>query len=84
MRAGGGIAEQRFCTGPDGDVDPLMARIGAVIFMISDSLIALGLYKQTPAPEGSVWITYAIAQILLARGFSEATRAKMLLAESRL
>ena len=62
---------------------PLMTRIGAVIFMISDSLIALGLYKQTPAPEGSVWITYAIAQIFLARGFCEATRADLLLAESR-
>ncbi len=62
---------------------PLMTRIGAVIFMISDSLIALGLYKHTPAPEESVWITYAIAQILLARGFSEATRANLLRAESR-
>ncbi|MEP7210443.1 MAG: lysoplasmalogenase [Alphaproteobacteria bacterium] len=61
---------------------PLMTRIGAVIFMISDSLIALGLYKGTPAPAGSVWITYAIAQILLARGFAEASRMKMLAKES--
>ena len=61
---------------------PLITRIGAVIFMLSDSLIALGLYKHTPAPEGSVWITYAIAQILLARGFAEATRAKMLAREA--
>jgi uncharacterized membrane protein YhhN len=61
---------------------PLITRIGAVIFMISDSLIALGLYKGTPAPEGSVWITYAVAQILLARGFAEATRAKMLAKEA--
>jgi uncharacterized membrane protein YhhN len=61
---------------------PPITRIGAVIFMLSDSLIALGLYKHAPAPEGSVWITYAIAQILLARGFAEATRAKMLSAEA--
>ncbi|MBI1360235.1 MAG: hypothetical protein GC155_08115 [Alphaproteobacteria bacterium] len=55
---------------------PAIARIGAVIFMLSDSLIALGLYKSIPAPEDSVWLTYAIAQILLARGFSEASRAR--------
>lgn len=60
---------------------PLITRVGAVIFMLSDSLIALGLYKGIPAPQGSVWITYAIAQILLARGFAEAARAKMLAAE---
>ncbi len=54
---------------------PLIARIGAVIFMLSDSLIALGLYKSIPAPEDSVWLTYAIAQILLARGFAEASRS---------
>jgi uncharacterized membrane protein YhhN len=61
---------------------PMIARVGAVIFMVSDSLIALGLYHGAPAPEGSVWITYAIAQILLARGFAEASRAKMLARET--
>lgn len=49
---------------------PMATRAGAVIFMMSDSLIALGLYKHIATPPGSVWITYAIAQILLAWGFA--------------
>jgi len=49
---------------------PTLTRLGAPIFMLSDSLIALGLYKHIATPAGSVWITYAIAQILLAAGFA--------------
>lgn len=47
---------------------PLAARAGAVTFMLSDSLIAAGKFGHMDVPAGSVWITYAIAQILLAWG----------------
>jgi uncharacterized membrane protein YhhN len=49
---------------------PMLARLGAVIFMISDTLIALGLFTDLKAPVGSVWITYAGAQIMIAWGMS--------------
>ena len=45
---------------------PLMAKLGAVIFMLSDTLIAIGMFAKQPVPIGSVWITYAGAQIMLA------------------
>lgn len=47
---------------------PAAARWGAVIFMLSDSLIAVGKFAHLEVPPGSVWLTYAIAQILLAWG----------------
>lgn len=49
---------------------PMLARLGAVMFMISDTLIALGLFTDLKAPPGSVWITYAGAQIMIAWGMS--------------
>jgi uncharacterized membrane protein YhhN len=49
---------------------PLPAKLGAVIFMLSDSLIAAGMFAHQPAPIGSVWITYAAAQIMLAWSLS--------------
>lgn len=49
---------------------PLVARIGAVIFMLSDTLIAVGMFAKQPVPIGSVWITYAGAQIMLAWSLS--------------
>jgi len=49
---------------------PMLARLGAVLFMISDTLIALGLFTDLKAPPGSVWITYAGAQIMIAWGMS--------------
>ena len=49
---------------------PMLARLGAVLFMISDTLIALGLFTDMKAPPGSVWITYAGAQIMIAWGMS--------------
>lgn len=49
---------------------PLMAKLGAVIFMLSDSLIAIGMFAHQPVPVGSVWITYAGAQIMLAWSLS--------------
>lgn len=51
---------------------PPAARIGAVLFMVSDTLIALGLYKQIAVPPGSVWSTYALAQALIAFGLGKA------------
>jgi uncharacterized membrane protein YhhN len=49
---------------------PLMAKLGAIIFMISDTLIAVGMFAKQPVPIGSVWITYAAAQIMLAWSLS--------------
>lgn len=49
---------------------PMLARLGAVMFMLSDSLIALDRFTTIAAPPGSVWITYAAAQILIAWGMS--------------
>lgn len=49
---------------------PMLARLGAVIFMLSDTLIAVGKFTSTGVPPGSVWITYAGAQIMIAWGLS--------------
>jgi uncharacterized membrane protein YhhN len=49
---------------------PMLARLGAVIFMISDTLIAAGKFANVAVPPGSVWITYAAAQIMMAWGMS--------------
>lgn len=49
---------------------PLMAKLGAVTFMLSDTLIAVGMFAKQPVPIGSVWITYAGAQIMLAWSLS--------------
>ncbi|WP_306251750.1 lysoplasmalogenase [Parvularcula sp. IMCC14364] len=51
---------------------PLSAKIGAVLFMLSDTLIAFGLYRDMTAPPGSIWLTYAAAQFLLALGLVQA------------
>ena len=49
---------------------PMIAKIGAVVFMTSDTLIAVGLFRDVVVPTGSVWITYAAAQIMLALGLT--------------
>ncbi|GGE42164.1 hypothetical protein GCM10011367_16060 [Marinicauda pacifica] len=51
---------------------PRLLAIGAVLFVISDSLLAAGWFKDVrPLAEiKPVWITYAAAQICLALGFS--------------
>ena len=49
---------------------PMLARLGAVVFMLSDTLIAIGKFTNTGVPPGSVWITYAGAQIMIAWGLS--------------
>src|SRR5262245_60229224 len=45
---------------------PLMAKLGVVIFMLSDTLIAVGMFAKIEVIPGSVWITYAVAQMMLA------------------
>jgi uncharacterized membrane protein YhhN len=53
---------------------PVIAKAGAVVFMLSDTLIAVELFRQVAVPPGSVWITYAAAQIMLAVGFTQAAK----------
>lgn len=50
---------------------PVPARVGAVVFMLSDTLIALGLYKGLPPIPGAIWTSYAGAQVLLAAALSQ-------------
>jgi hypothetical protein len=38
------------------------------MFMLSDTLIAVGLFTDIDPFPGSVWITYAAAQIMIAWG----------------
>jgi uncharacterized membrane protein YhhN len=49
---------------------PMLARLGAVIFMISDTLIAAEKFATVDVFPGAVWITYAGAQIMMAWGMS--------------
>jgi uncharacterized membrane protein YhhN len=49
---------------------PMLARLGAVIFMISDTLIAAEKFANVDVIPGSIWITYAAAQIMMAWGMS--------------
>lgn len=49
---------------------PMAARLGAVLFMLSDTLIAAGRFAAAGVPPESVWITYAGAQIMIAWGMS--------------
>jgi uncharacterized membrane protein YhhN len=49
---------------------PMLARLGAVMFMLSDTLIAAGRFADADIPPGAVWITYAAAQIMIAWGMS--------------
>jgi uncharacterized membrane protein YhhN len=49
--------------------------LGAVLFMVSDSLIALEKFLWQAAWVGPlVWITYALAQLMIARGLLSSTR----------
>jgi uncharacterized membrane protein YhhN len=49
---------------------PLAARLGAAMFMASDTLIAIGMFREVEIVPESVWITYAAAQIMLAWGLT--------------
>ena len=49
--------------------------LGAVLFMVSDSLISLGKFLwQAPWVGPLVWITYALAQLLITRGMLSSRR----------
>jgi uncharacterized membrane protein YhhN len=49
--------------------------LGAVLFMVSDSLISLGKFLwQAPWVGPLVWITYALAQLLITRGMLSGRR----------
>jgi uncharacterized membrane protein YhhN len=56
-----------------------MAKAGAAIFMLSDTLIAVGLFANIDVIPGAVWITYAGAQILLAWSL---TRPRVILGQA--
>ena len=49
---------------------PMLARLGAVIFMISDTLIAAEKFAGVDVFPGAVWVTYVGAQIMMAWGMS--------------
>ncbi len=49
---------------------PVMAKAGAAVFMLSDTLIGFHIYAGIHPPAGSVWGTYAAAQIMLAWALS--------------
>jgi uncharacterized membrane protein YhhN len=52
--------------------------LGAVLFMVSDSLIALERFLWQAAWVGPlVWITYALAQLLITRGMLADTRSRL-------
>jgi uncharacterized membrane protein YhhN len=56
-------------------VRPIEVPLGAVLFMVSDSLIALEKFLWQAAWVGPlVWITYALAQLLITRGMLTSTR----------
>ncbi len=52
-----------------------LAAIGAVSFVVSDAMIAVGLYRpEIPIPPGAVWITYVAAQALILIGMLRTAR----------
>lgn len=53
---------------------PTLARIGALAFLLSDTLIALGLYKNLGPFPVAIWATYAAAQSMLALGLSDRSK----------
>ena len=53
----------------DAGIRAIEVPLGAVLFMISDSLISLEKFLWSAALIGPlVWITYALAQLLITRG----------------
>lgn len=62
---------------------PMLARMGAVLFMVSDTLIAIEKFTGVAVPPGSVWITYAGAQIMIAWGLSRIAPYKVRAARLR-
>lgn len=54
---------------------PMTARLGAILFMVSDSLLSAGMFRDAAILPGAVWVTYALAQIMLAWGFAKLRQA---------
>ncbi len=54
---------------------PVIAKVGALLFVLSDTLIGFQIYKGVTPPPGAVWITYAAAQALLTLGFIRMRKA---------
>jgi uncharacterized membrane protein YhhN len=54
---------------------PVIAKVGALVFMLSDTILAFELFNKAEVLPGSVWITYAAAQIMLALGFTKGRQA---------
>jgi uncharacterized membrane protein YhhN len=52
----------------------VLAKVGALVFMLSDTLIAIRLFQEITPPLGSVWITYIGAQIMLCWSLARAPR----------
>jgi uncharacterized membrane protein YhhN len=50
---------------------PMIAKVGALVFMLSDTILAFEIFNNAEVLPGSVWITYAAAQIMLAIGFTQ-------------
>ena len=58
--------------------------LGAVLFMVSDSLISLEKFLWQAAWVGPlVWITYALAQLVITRGMLKNTREDAATSNSR-
>lgn len=54
---------------------PLAAKAGALLFVLSDSLIGCQIYRDLAPVPGAVWTTYAAAQALLTLGFIRMRKA---------
>jgi uncharacterized membrane protein YhhN len=50
---------------------PVIVPLGAIAFLLSDTIIALGLYKELGPFPTAIWLTYAAAQIMLTKGLSD-------------
>jgi hypothetical protein len=56
----------------------VVAGLGGVLFLLSDTLIASGVagWPQLPRPDFWIMITYVVAQYLLVRGVMEVSGAR--------
>jgi uncharacterized membrane protein YhhN len=59
-------------------IAPVVVPVGAVLFMVSDSLLAFDKFVAGSAWFGPpIWITYAAAQLLIAYGLLVTTQAQV-------
>lgn len=56
----------------------IMLRAGAILFMVSDLILAFAKFGTTAIPLGHFWVmsTYILAQVALSKGFAAATQAR--------